>query len=121
MLAVAGAVVLVLALLYLRSAAVAPGTDYTISVLREAPEPVTPAPLEPMDPVDINTAGREELEELPGIGPALAGRIIEYREANGPFRSVEGLLEVSGIGEATLERLREYVVAGTDGRQEDVG
>ncbi len=50
--------------------------------------------------VSLNRAGDKELEELPGIGPALAGRIVAWREANGGFKSVEDLLKVSGIGES---------------------
>lgn len=57
--------------------------------------------------IDLNTASAAELEELPGVGPAIAARIVEHRERNGPFTSVEGLLEVSGIGPATLEEIRE--------------
>lgn len=57
--------------------------------------------------VDINTAGIEELQSLPGIGPALAGRIVEHRRENGPFRRVEDLLEVKGIGEKSLARMRD--------------
>ncbi|WP_259390691.1 helix-hairpin-helix domain-containing protein [Actinomyces sp. 2119] len=60
--------------------------------------------------VNINTASALELEELPGIGPALAQRIVEHREANGPFGSVDELTEVSGIGQAKLEALREMAV-----------
>lgn len=60
--------------------------------------------------VNINTASALELEELPGIGPALAQRIVEHREANGPFGSVDELTEVSGIGQAKLEALREVAV-----------
>ena len=58
--------------------------------------------------VDINAAGLEELQALPGIGPALASAIVEWREANGPFASVEDLLDVPGIGDAKLERLRSH-------------
>ena len=58
-----------------------------------------------VSPVDLNTAGIEELDTLPGIGPALAQRIVDYLEANGPFETVEVILEVSGIGEATLAEL----------------
>ena len=61
------------------------------------------------------------LQTLPGIGPALAERIIAYRTEHGPFRTVEELLEVKGIGEATLEKLRQEVTVGeeTDKTQED--
>ena len=60
--------------------------------------------------VDINRAMSEELDALPGIGPQLAARIVAYREANGPFSTVEELQNVEGIGEKTLEHLRPYVV-----------
>lgn len=58
-------------------------------------------------PIDLNTASATELEALPGVGPAIALRIVEHRENNGPFTSVDGLLEVSGIGPATLEKIRD--------------
>lgn len=60
-------------------------------------------------PLDINTATAEELEALPGIGPVLAGRIVAWREANGPFPAVEILAEVPGIGPVLLENLRPLV------------
>lgn len=66
-----------------------------------------PAPL-----IDLNRAGAEELQILPGIGPALAGRILEHRQREGPFREPEDLLKVRGIGPATLERIRSLVMAG---------
>ncbi|PYG01598.1 competence protein ComEA [Georgenia satyanarayanai] len=59
--------------------------------------------------VDLNSADLADLDTLPGVGPAIAQRILEWREANGPFHSVEELLEVSGIGPATLDKLRERV------------
>jgi competence protein ComEA len=59
--------------------------------------------------VDLNLADLEALDALPGIGPATATAIIEHRERNGPFASVEGLLEVNGIGEAKLAQLRDLV------------
>lgn len=65
----------------------------------------------PDGPVDVNRADAEALQELPGIGPALAGRIIDAR-AQGPFRSVDDLVRVRGIGPATLERLRGRVRVG---------
>jgi competence ComEA-like helix-hairpin-helix protein len=62
--------------------------------------------------LDLNRAGPLELESLPGIGPALAQRIVEHRARIGRFGRVEDLLEVSGIGPATLERLRPLVRVG---------
>jgi competence protein ComEA len=59
--------------------------------------------------VDVNRAGRTELLQLPGVGPALADRILSHREANGPFRRIEDLRGVHGIGEATLKRLQPWV------------
>ncbi len=60
--------------------------------------------------IRVNTAGSKELEALPGVGPVLATRIVEYRTANGPFALVEDLLAVPGIGEAKLAALRESVL-----------
>lgn len=62
--------------------------------------------------VNVNTATAEELDAVPGIGPAIAGRVIAYREANGPFRSVEELEAVRGIGPRTLERMAPYLTVG---------
>jgi competence protein ComEA len=65
------------------------------------------------DPVDglipINQADASALEELPGVGPVLAERIVSHREANGPFESVDDLLEVPGIGEAKLASMRDLI------------
>ncbi len=61
--------------------------------------------------ININTAGSSELQELPGIGPALAQRIIDYRKSNGDFRSVDDLLNVKGIGSATLEEILDRIAA----------
>lgn len=62
-------------------------------------------------PLNLNTATAAELEQLPGIGPSLAARIVQYRQEHGPFRTVDALLLVSGIGPATLERIRGLVTA----------
>ncbi|KQQ00955.1 hypothetical protein ASG06_15945 [Rathayibacter sp. Leaf185] len=59
--------------------------------------------------VSLSTATAAQLEELPEIGPSTAAKIVAYREANGPFTSVDQLLEVPGIGEKTLEAFRERV------------
>jgi competence protein ComEA len=57
--------------------------------------------------VNINTADATALETLPGVGPAIAARIIAWRDENGPFRSVDELSAVSGIGEKTLDGMRD--------------
>lgn len=59
--------------------------------------------------VNINTAGSDELQRLPGIGPAMAQRILDYRNEQGRFQSVEELVEVRGIGSKTLEKMRPFV------------
>ena len=61
--------------------------------------------------LDLNTADQAALETLPGIGEALAQRILAYREAHGPFSSVDELQAVDGIGPGILARLRPYVTA----------
>ena len=63
-------------------------------------------------PVDINTASQAELESLPGIGPVLAGRIIAYRQENGPFSKIEDIQNVSGIGSKTFERFKDLITVG---------
>ncbi len=60
-------------------------------------------------PVNINTATTKELKTVPGIGKVIAERIVEYREKVHLFAAVDGLLNVKGIGAATLEKIRPYV------------
>lgn len=59
--------------------------------------------------VNINEAKQEDFEQLPGIGPSIAKKIVEYREQNGKFTSIDELQEVKGIGEAKFENIKEYV------------
>ncbi len=59
--------------------------------------------------VNINTATVQELQLLPRIGPSTAGRIVEFREANGPFQAIEELMRVRGVGERTFELLKPYL------------
>lgn len=63
-------------------------------------------------PVDVNSADAATLEQIKGIGPAKASAIIQFREANGPFASVDELVRVPGIGEKSLQQLRELLTAG---------
>lgn len=59
--------------------------------------------------VNINTASAEQLTFLPRVGPALAGRIVEFRDSNGKFKATDELILVRGIGEGTYELLKPYV------------
>ncbi|MGI9528331.1 MAG: ComEA family DNA-binding protein [Acidimicrobiia bacterium] len=59
--------------------------------------------------IDLNTASASELEALPGVGPVLADRIVEFRDQHGRFASPEDLLDVPGIGEAKLSQFREEI------------
>ena len=69
-----------------------------------------------IEPIDINAATAEELNEVPGIGPVMAARIIEFRTEHGPFKRVDDLLDVSGIGVRSLERLRPYLTVKSEKR-----
>lgn len=86
--------------LYAHLAADPPSTS-EISTSKTAP---APAGL-----ININTAGATELQRLPRIGPAIAGRIMEYRASRGGFRKIDDLMNVAGIGPRTLDQLRPLV------------
>ena len=75
----------------------------------EAPATEVPAASEL---ININTASQSELESLPGIGPTTARKIIEYRDANGPFVNPEDIINVSGIGPGTYERIKDLITVG---------
>ena len=72
-------------------------------------EPEVPAAPQEPTVLNLNTATVEELTTLPGIGPVLAQRIVDFRTANGPFASVEQLTDVEGVGEKKLDAIREYL------------
>lgn len=78
------------------------GTNSTPAPSAGNPDP----PDGPVEVVDLNTADATELEALPGVGPATAAAILSHREQNGPFSSVDELLDVRGIGDAKLEQIR---------------
>jgi competence ComEA-like helix-hairpin-helix protein len=63
----------------------------------------------PAKPIDLNTANVKELQQLPGVGPVTAQRIIEMREKSGRFRRVEDLLAVRGISQKKLEAMKPFV------------
>jgi len=93
------------------AAPLADGTQ--ILVPREGQEGVAPPPVTggavAGGLINVNTATNTELEELPGVGEVIAQAIVDYRTENGPFTSVDQLLDVSGIGDATLENIRDLV------------
>ncbi len=60
--------------------------------------------------ININTASAEELAQLKGIGPSHAAKIVAYREKNGPFKMPEDLVQVSGIGQKTVEANQEFII-----------
>lgn len=62
--------------------------------------------------ININTASVEELDELPGIGPSTAEKIVSYRESNGLFASIDDIKNVSGIGDATFDDIKELITVG---------
>jgi competence protein ComEA len=64
-------------------------------------------------PVNINIATAAELESLPGIGPKTAEAIVKYREANGPFQTIEDIMDVPGIAEGTFEKIKDRITVGS--------
>jgi competence protein ComEA len=83
------------------------GEQIVVPVVGAAAEPGAPAAGSADARIDLNTADQSTLETLPRIGPALAERIIAWREENGRFQSVDDLLAVPGIGEKLLEAIRD--------------
>ena len=63
-----------------------------------------------VEKININTASAEQLAQLKGIGPSHAAKIVVYREKNGPFKMPEDLMQVSGIGQKTIEANQEFII-----------
>jgi competence protein ComEA len=91
--------------------AIADGQHVYVPHLGEESPPVEPpsAQTAPGGKVNINTADLKTLESLPGIGPVMAQRILDYRQAHGLFAKIEDVMEVSGIGPSTFENMRELI------------
>jgi competence ComEA-like helix-hairpin-helix protein len=66
----------------------------------------------PAKPVNLNTATAEELQQVPGIGPATAEKILQMRKSYGAFKSVDDLLAIRGLGPKRLEKMRKYLTVG---------
>lgn len=66
----------------------------------------------PAAPINLNTATSEELQQVPGIGPVTADKILQMRKSYGPFKSVDDLRAIRGIGPKRLEKMRKYLTAG---------
>ncbi len=90
------------------------GTALAIALVLVAPVTVAAQATsnERVESIDINSAAVEELMELPGVGRAYAERIVAFRDENGPFESVEAIMNVRGIGEKTFERIRDRIRIG---------
>ena len=70
----------------------------------------------PIEKININQAGAEELTAIPGIGPKMAGRIVDYRKLNGDFQNIDDMIKVKGIGEKKMEKMRGWVRIGLEGK-----
>src|SRR5438552_16372564 len=66
----------------------------------------------PVHPININSASSEQLQQVPGIGPATAGKILQMRKSYGPFKSVDDLLAIRGLGAKRLDEMRKYLTVG---------
>jgi len=98
-------------------------TSTSTPVLAPAPLPLPPSPdpapqpspvsaQVPLEKININTANLEELDQITGVGPAIAQRIIDYRNTNGMFYQIEDLKNVDGIGDVNFEKMRDEITVG---------
>jgi competence ComEA-like helix-hairpin-helix protein len=83
---------------------------FTFLLLMGASTAATKKP--PLRPVNINTATSEELQQVPGIGPVTAEKILQMRKSYGAFKSVDDLLAIRGIGKKRLDKMRKYLTVG---------
>jgi comEA protein len=83
---------------------------FTALALASAASATTKKP--PLKPVNLNSATSEELQQVPGIGPATADKILQMRKSYGPFKSVDDLVAIRGIGKKRLDKMRKYLTTG---------
>lgn len=95
------------------AAPLADGQHVYVPHMGETELPVEPPASSPPSGgrININVAQVAELETLPGIGPMIAQRICDHRQANGPFAQIEDIMEVAGIGQATFDKIRDLITA----------
>ena len=93
---------------------IGPTSTTTHPTNKDAPPSARGKKTEPTEPIDLNTATRADLLQLPSIGPVLAQRILDHREEHGPFRDVKELLRIKGIKDKTLEKLLPYLRVGKE-------
>ena len=74
--------------------------------------PVSATKKPPLHPINLNTASAAELQQVPGIGPATAEKILKMRKSYGPFKKVDDLRAIKGIGPKRLEKMRKYLTVG---------
>ncbi|NWF65228.1 MAG: ComEA family DNA-binding protein [Chloroflexi bacterium] len=87
----------------------APQTTENQEPLRLPGATETPQTASETELININTASPEELDTLPGIGPTIAQRIVDYRTENGPFQTIEDIMNVSGIGPSTFDQIKNLI------------
>lgn len=90
--------------------AVSDGTQFVIEDKRKAKKKAGTSKAEEEDTkVDLNTATQEELQTIPGVGPSKATQIISYRESNGPFKTIEDIMKISGIKEGVFNKIKDSI------------
>ena len=91
-----------------------PALTFEVQEAQKPPDTSQPAKQKTIDPIDINRASAEDFARLPGIGPELARRIVAFREKHGPFRRVEDLLVIRGVGHKKWKAIRPYLRVGNE-------